>query len=256
MAKQKAPSFQFYYRDWLHAVTYWTAEQKVLYLEMLCLQADSPNGRISAELFNSICEDHYVRGKFAIDDDGFFNERMENILIKRDNFNQSQKDKINKRWNKTGNTGVDTGVLPLRKLKTENRNKNTENRKTKTKGGDNERPPASARTKETSPLVYPFTNEEFLHAWEIWRDYKKEQFNFTYKPIGEQAALKSLSVLAGGESTKAVAIIHQSLENGWKGLFDLKVPQGKDMTQQQKSEAVKVMADYFVKKYKNKNSKL
>lgn len=73
---------------------------------------------------------------------------------------------------------------------------------------------------ETAPLVFPWTDEGFLSTWQLWKDYKKEQFKFDYKPRGEQSALKNLSELASDWET-AVRIIHRSMGNGWKGLFAL-----------------------------------
>ena len=71
-------------------------------------------------------------------------------------------------------------------------------------------------------VIYPFTSPEFMEAWNLWKQYKKEQFRFTYKSvITEQAALKALSEVANCD-TKAIQIIHQSISNGWRGLFPLK----------------------------------
>jgi len=76
---------------------------------------------------------------------------------------------------------------------------------------------------ETKPdLIFPFDTPTFLKNWELWKQYKKEQHKFTYKHISEQAALKSISNLSSGNEEKAIQIIHQSINNGWKGFFELK----------------------------------
>lgn len=75
------------------------------------------------------------------------------------------------------------------------------------KGGDN--------------IVFPFDTPEFLEAWKIWKKYKREQFKFSYKPSSEQGALTKLSKLTD-DPVEAAEIIMQSIENGWKGLFELK----------------------------------
>ncbi len=67
----------------------------------------------------------------------------------------------------------------------------------------------------------PWDNPTFEKAWKLWRDFKKEQFQFTYKPIGEQAALKDLADLSSGDMQTAIAIIHKSIKKGWRGLFAL-----------------------------------
>ena len=72
------------------------------------------------------------------------------------------------------------------------------------------------------PVNYPWLGQGFLTAWEQWKEYKKAQHGFTYKSAStEQAALTELNKLTQDENT-AIAIIHQSIGNGWKGFFQLK----------------------------------
>jgi hypothetical protein len=72
-------------------------------------------------------------------------------------------------------------------------------------------------------MVMPFDSKEFLKTWTLWKSYKYEQFKFSYKgKTSEQAALKNLSELSGGNEVTAIKIIHQSITNSWKGLFELK----------------------------------
>lgn len=79
------------------------------------------------------------------------------------------------------------------------------------------------KDKDAEPkLIFPFDTHTFLKTWELWKQYKKEQHKFTYKNISEQAALKSISALANGSEQTAIQIIHQSINNGWKGFFELK----------------------------------
>jgi len=74
--------------------------------------------------------------------------------------------------------------------------------------------------KEKTGLVFPFDTEEFIKWWAIWKDYRKEQKK-SYKPIGEQAALRKVSKLSEGNEETAIKIIEQSIENGWIGIFEL-----------------------------------
>ena len=72
-------------------------------------------------------------------------------------------------------------------------------------------------------IVLPWQTDNFRQAWELWKQYKAEQFRFKYKsPISEQSALKGLQRKAGNDEGKAIAIIEQSMENGWRGLFEIK----------------------------------
>ena len=69
----------------------------------------------------------------------------------------------------------------------------------------------------------PWEDIRFAETWKLWTNFKKEQFQFEYKQIGEQGALKDLVDLSGGDMEKAIEIIHQSIKKGWKGFFELKI---------------------------------
>lgn len=101
---------------------------------------------------------------------------------------------------------------------------NTINNNTKDKGD----PLFNSRAK-FGQVVYPFDTTNFIQHWETWKQFKKQQFKFTYKGnISEQAALTELSKLAAGSENKACKIIAQSISNGWQGLFDLKNEKNKN----------------------------
>ncbi len=71
-------------------------------------------------------------------------------------------------------------------------------------------------------VINPFS-EAFLPVWQMWKDYKIQEFRFKYKGcLSEQAALMHLNTLSKSKEDIATAIIKQSMENGWKGLFELK----------------------------------
>ena len=78
------------------------------------------------------------------------------------------------------------------------------------------------QTEGNPKVILPWDDPRFADAWKLWTSYKKQQFQFTYRPIGEQGALKDLADLSGGDMDKAIAIIHQSIKKGWRGFFDLK----------------------------------
>ena len=61
-----------------------------------------------------------------------------------------------------------------------------------------------------------------INVWKKWREYRKEQFRITYKPIGEKAAVGKLLRMSQGCHEVQEQIVQQSIENGWKGLFALK----------------------------------
>ena len=67
----------------------------------------------------------------------------------------------------------------------------------------------------------PFS-EAFIEAWDYWKTFKKEQFKFYFKPIGEQAAIDDLFEMSKGDEEVAKQIIKQSIVKGWQGLFPVK----------------------------------
>lgn len=74
----------------------------------------------------------------------------------------------------------------------------------------------------TTGLAYPFESEAFIDAWLLWLEHRKEIKKPIKGKISQQAALKKLGKLANGNEETAIAIIEQSLENNWRGLFQLK----------------------------------
>ncbi len=67
---------------------------------------------------------------------------------------------------------------------------------------------------------YPlYLNEE---AWARWKEFRKEEFRSTYKKLGEAAAISKLLRISNNDKEIQNKIIQQSIENGWKGLFELK----------------------------------
>ena len=95
-------------------------------------------------------------------------------------------------------------------------------------------------------IIYPFGDKDFLDMWDIWKKFKKEQFRFIYKPIGEQTALKNLGELSLQNKEIAMKIIVQSISNGWKGFFTLKNDFNKSgMYDEFRLKNIKTMADGF-----------
>ncbi len=73
------------------------------------------------------------------------------------------------------------------------------------------------KTKQVNQeIVYPFDSKHFKDTWQLWKRYKREQHNFTYKSLlTEQAALKALSIYNENE---AIQMIMHSMKNGYKGI--------------------------------------
>jgi hypothetical protein len=76
--------------------------------------------------------------------------------------------------------------------------------------------------KVITEIVFPWQSEGFTNAWNNWKAYKAEEWQFKYKsPITEQAALNELISLSGGIEETAMKIIEQSIAKTWKGFFEL-----------------------------------
>jgi len=66
--------------------------------------------------------------------------------------------------------------------------------------------------------ILPFESEKFKSAWTSWIEYKKEK-----KQKLTASTIKSqLRTLGARAEPVAIAMIEQSITNGWTGLFDIK----------------------------------
>lgn len=79
-------------------------------------------------------------------------------------------------------------------------------------------------TKNTSKkeVVYPFTEIEFLETWKAWLQERRDRRYKSYTDNGEQAALHNLKKMSNDDYRTAIAIVQQSIAQGWQGLFELK----------------------------------
>jgi len=71
-------------------------------------------------------------------------------------------------------------------------------------------------------VVYPFTEIEFLDTWKAWLQERRDRRYKSYTDNGEQAALHNLKKMANDDYRIAIAIVQQSIAQGWQGLFELK----------------------------------
>jgi len=75
---------------------------------------------------------------------------------------------------------------------------------------------------KTKGFKFETMEELNVEVWKRWREFRTQQFRTSYKPIGEKAAIGKLLRLSQGCHKAQEQIIQQSIENGWKGLFELK----------------------------------
>ena len=70
---------------------------------------------------------------------------------------------------------------------------------------------------------FPFSSKEFLAQWDLWKVFRKKKDRFKFLNIdSENRKLKELENLSSGNEKIAIKIIQQSIDNGWKGFFELK----------------------------------
>jgi hypothetical protein len=74
-------------------------------------------------------------------------------------------------------------------------------------------------------VVMPFDSQQFQDAWSEWKEYRKAEHRFQYRSAKtEQTALHNLQKISNNGENAAIAIIGQSIANGWRGLFELRGP--------------------------------
>ncbi len=71
-------------------------------------------------------------------------------------------------------------------------------------------------------VVLPFDSKEFADAWDVWITERRERGTKKYTQRGEQAALHKLQNDSQGDEATAIRMVHQSIANGWQGIFPLK----------------------------------
>lgn len=247
----KAPAFQLYAQDFLTGVMYLTNEEVGIYIRMLCKQwtdGSIPKKRLGFLVgyeWDNLSEE--LKSKFVENDGRLINTKLEEVRQQKENFLKKQKENGKK------------GGRPPKNTKSKNP---TESQKKPLEVEDEveiEVKDELVLEKSEKPFVqYPFDSEEFKKQWELWKDFKKKEFKFKYKTVqSEQAALTQLSNLANGNEKTAIAIIHQSFANGWKGFFELKnQPKERTVNRQTREvveENLKLIPTDFIDKIRKQN---
>ena len=78
------------------------------------------------------------------------------------------------------------------------------------------------KSKIKKEVIYPFQEKEFLEAWNIWIEERAANNYKKYTERAEQGALHKLQKISNHDYKTAIAIINESISNGWRGLFPLK----------------------------------
>ena len=202
----KDPAFLFYYQDWLVGTYFLRRKEKGAYMDLLCYQAD--RGPLSMETIKEILNSDFeecwprLREKFQEEDGYYYNKRLLLEQEKRKNYTESRRRNLKK---------VHMDEHMLFHMENENENENINENKNEN------------NKEETSAKFFSSNILEFEKLWNIWKEYRKKEHKFMYKSsVSESTALARLVELAGDDFETAKKIIMQSIQNGWKGLFELK----------------------------------
>ena len=212
------PAILLYIQDWLSeeslkALGY---AHRGLWIDMLCLMGRSPqkgfllkpNGDPAdgswiasqrggtTEEVERLIEDMRREAVFSTDDQGrIYNRRMRREMSVQERQSEGGKLGAKRRWLGMGADGLPMGSL------------------------DNDNVVSSKKKEVVVVLPDSLNCEPFLSAWNDWRAYRKEARLRWYTSLGLTRLFKRLA--AHGAET-AAAMIHQSIENNWQGIFDLK----------------------------------
>jgi len=207
----KDPAFLFYPGDWLGGTIAFSRAHKGAYMDLLMGQYNM--GHMGLEDIKQILGSDFdlmwetkLAAKFIKDEKGlFYNEKLENEVLRRKKYTDSRKKNLKK-------------TKPHMGLHMENGNETVNKDKSK---GENANEKREAKPK--IEIVLPWQNTRFENAWAEWKEYRKEEKRDGYKTIkAEQRALMGLQKKAKDDEETAYLIIQESMENGWKGLFELK----------------------------------
>lgn len=215
----KDPAFLFYPGDYLRDIQCLTEPVQVVYDRIMC------------EHMRNICITHVQLNFFTKSLSGSEIEQLKQVLKETPEGFQIEwiAESISKR------RAYSESRRKNRKSKTTNSDSNTNNiSSTYDKHMENEIEIEDVNVIEKGKegmgekptVLLPYTSAEFATQWQLWKNYRHKEHRQNYhSPESEQAALAELNSLAQGQQTNAIAILHQSMGKGWKGLFELK-PQG------------------------------
>lgn len=101
-------------------------------------------------------------------------------------------------------------------------------------------------------IKFLWEGQEIVDLWNEWKEYKFDHFKFKYKTIqSEQAAFDSLVQLSDKNLEIAKEIVKQSIANGWKGFFELKISQNKTVSRKSNDNPYQQQIEAAIGAYKS-----
>lgn len=138
---------------------------------------------------------------FGVIDGNIVIQFLDEQLLERGQISEKRRESAQKRWSDANALQVDS------KSNAKRREENIKEEKKK------------EEQKETPLRAFdlPFTSDEFYNAWIEWEQFRKD----IKKKLTPLTAKKQIKFLGGAGEKNAIAIINQSITNGWTGLFKL-----------------------------------
>jgi predicted HicB family RNase H-like nuclease len=235
----KDPAVLFYTSDFLSGTFTMSNEHVGMYIRLLCLQHQK--GVLSEKDMLSICKAYVeeVYSKFEKKDTGFVNIRMQEESERRKRFSDSRR--------KNAQSGNNQDIIPKNQKSTSKAY--AKHMETET---ENETITDTKAEKEKAKIQFLNPFGDSFTGWQGWKDYKKEEHGERYKAVKtEQMAINKLFELSNGNKETALAIIKQSIENRWKGLFELKTNNNGSTKAQPASTLRERVTAEFNKRYGN-----
>jgi len=108
----KDPAFPFYTQDFLTGTLFFTNEEVGIYIKLLCVQHQH-GGLVDKDVFNEQTKNYeHVRRKFIETEDGFYNKRLMEEMIKRQKKSENLSANALKGWALRKQSKSNADVMP------------------------------------------------------------------------------------------------------------------------------------------------
>lgn len=254
----KDPAFLFYSKDYYEGTRTMLPEERACYVDLMVYQHqnggfvpnDIPRILMYCSGISEATLKATLKAKFKLCDKGWYNHKLKKVVDERERFSQKQSINgiVGQFWKRAKRDLSAKDLKNLRGLVSQFTSDNKDfledwisiHKEPKAmlqamhkhledvnaieiEDVNEEKEKRGSGKKTDGDVILPWDTQNFKAQWSHWKIFKSKEFGFKYKSIqSEQAALTELSNKANGDEKTAIAIIHQSMANGWKGFFQLK----------------------------------
>ncbi|WP_407324046.1 DUF1376 domain-containing protein [Tenacibaculum maritimum] len=244
----KDPAFLLYSKDFYEGTRMMLPEERACYVDLMIYQHQNggfiPNDLRRLKMYCSGIDEATLEAtleaKFKLCDKGWYNERLKKVVEERENFSKKQSINgvVGQFWKRANKILNKNEVKKLKSLTSKICSNNKDfNDNWLTKITD---PKAMLKAmiehledeiviedknkeEDKIEIQLPFQNKIFEAQWNLFKVFRKKQHKFTFVSVeSENRKLTELKNLSNNNQEVAIKIIQQSIDNGWKGLFELK----------------------------------